>query len=413
MNKKGSTAVKVILGAALVVALLCGVFYYVSYNLKSNAVADIINKGNDYMSIECYDEAVECYEMALEKEEGNERIINAIVAAYYEKGKSCKDSKEAIEAFENAIKYDSDNRSAYWAIAERYESEGDAERMLQVLRKGYENTLDASMDTKIAKIETDAAKKKAEEEAKAEEEEKLLEMRKKQEEMLKPLFELFEKEDLDSAISMVRQSDYQTYSDEVSGDVSYYYGDLDDDGKREGMGIALYENGFYYFGEYKRDLRSGQGIWLKGYPSGATIEVYYYKGEFKNDKPNGDGCVTVINDSSQVEGLDFTEEVTTGYFRNGYEEGEMKTTTKNQIGKTEEFSYTVKEGMAEAIDGSSKNAGTYIYAQSRGGNASLVSDGTARGVEGFVERESDDKEEADASMSDDPQNVDDGNETEN
>ena len=64
----------------------------------------------------------------------------------------------------------------------------------------------------------------------------------------------------------------------------HYTGDLSEDGKREGFGRTVNDNGItLYEGEYKNDLREGFGV--HHYRSGAVS----YIGDFKDDKREGFG----------------------------------------------------------------------------------------------------------------------------
>ena len=63
-----------------------------------------------------------------------------------------------------------------------------------------------------------------------------------------------------------------------------YTGDLSEDGKREGFGRTVNNNGItLYEGEYKNDLREGFGV--HHYRSGAVS----YIGDFKDDQREGFG----------------------------------------------------------------------------------------------------------------------------
>ena len=148
MTHKEALILKIFVGVVLVATLLFGAYYYASYKSTANEVADLINKGNAYMEAECYPEAIECYERALEKEEGDERIRSAIVVAYMSMAPQYGDSDEAILCYQKAIEVNPDNKTAYWSIANIYEARGDEDTMLEVLHKGFDDTGDESMNAK-------------------------------------------------------------------------------------------------------------------------------------------------------------------------------------------------------------------------------------------------------------------------
>ena len=55
--------------------------------------------------------------------------------------------------------------------------------------------------------------------------------------------------------------------------------------KRQGKGTMVYHNGYVYEGEWKNDVRCGQGVCYKMGLKGS----YYYVGEWKDDQLNGEG----------------------------------------------------------------------------------------------------------------------------
>lgn len=74
----------------------------------------------------------------------------------------------------------------------------------------------------------------------------------------------------------------------------------------KGFNVAIYPEGFVYFGEFLNGMRSGKGVWF--YPQFNA----YYAGAWENDMPNGEGAVTHIG--SHLIG---------GNYTNGMENGEM------------------------------------------------------------------------------------------
>ena len=135
MNKKEALALKIFVGIVLVVALLFGAFYYESYRSTANEVADMINKGNAYMEAECYSEAIDCYERALEHEEGNEQIKSAIVKAYMSMAEEYGDGDEALLCYQNALMVNPNNKTAYWSIASEVLAPSRTSTTLSITRR--------------------------------------------------------------------------------------------------------------------------------------------------------------------------------------------------------------------------------------------------------------------------------------
>ncbi|MBQ6129025.1 MAG: tetratricopeptide repeat protein [Lachnospiraceae bacterium] len=387
MTKKEALALKIFVGAVLFAALLFGTFYYASYKSTANEVADLINKGNNYMEAECYQEAIECYERALEHEEGNEKIRSAIIKAYMSLGDAAGESDDALLYYQNALEIDPNNKTAYWSIANIYESRGEEDTMLEVLHKGFDDTGDDSMNAKVFAIEEERARIQAEEEARIAEEEAKRAEEEARAAKLEPLKELFENKDYDAIKDKLREEEYVAFSEEVIGDNSYYVGDYDLDGNREGYGIALYENGYYYYGEFHDGMRSGHGVMMRSsYPETSSIGSFIYDGEWADDKPNGSGVARSNYYKERVSASDFTSKEISGNYTNGLEDGTMKLTGTKKSGEKRTFTYKAKDGVAEKSTSEASGVkGQYIIAQTDDKSESLTSDGSIRGVEGFTE----------------------------
>ena len=387
MNKKEALALKIFVGVVLVAALLFGAFYYESYRSVANEVADLLNKGNAYMDAECYSEAIDCYERALEHEEGNEQIKSAIVKAYMMMGETYGQDDEALLCYQNAIAYMPDNKTAYWSIANIYEARGDEDTMLEVLHKGFEATGDESMNAKVFDIEEERARIKAEEEARIAEEEAKRAEEEARAAKLEPLKQLFIDKDYDAIKDKLREEEYVAFSDEVIGDNSYYLGDFDTEGNREGYGIAVYENGYYYYGEFHGNVRSGHGVLMRAsYSDSSSIGSFLFEGEWSDDKPNGNGVAKSNYFKDRISATDLATKEISGNYTNGLEDGTMTLVGTTRSGAKRKFTYKAKDGIAEKSSNDSSGVkGQYIIAQTEDKSESLTSDGSKRGVEGFAE----------------------------
>lgn len=82
----------------------------------------------------------------------------------------------------------------------------------------------------------------------------------------------------------------------------YYFGDTDANGLPDGVGIAVYADNQYYYGEWKDGVRSGMGTWIhyhvrltqagSGTKAGTgDIYTYHqYQGSWEGDLPQGEGA---------------------------------------------------------------------------------------------------------------------------
>ena len=387
MTKKEALALKIFVGAVLVATLIFGAYYYASYRSTANEVADLINKGNAYMGSDCYPEAIECYERALERENDSEEIRMAIVKAYMMQAEDYGQSDEALLCYQHALEINPDNKTAYWSIANIYEARGDEDTMLEILHKGFEDTGDESMNAKVFDIEEERARVEAEEAARIAEEEAERAVEEERMQKLAPLREFFEDKDYDGLKEKLREEDYVAFSEEVIGDNSYYSGDYDLDGKREGYGLALYENGYYYYGQFHDDVRSGKGILIRAsYPENSSIGSFIYDGEWEDDKPNGEGSATSNYYKDKISASDFATKEITGTYKDGLENGEMTLVGTKRSGEKRTFKYKAADGVAEKSSNDSSGVkGQYIIAQTEDKSESLTSDGSKRGVEGFID----------------------------
>ncbi len=389
MTKKEALTLKIFVGVVLVATLLFGAYYYASYKSVANEVADQINKGNAYMQADCYQEAIECYEKALEYEQDNDRIRSAIVKAYMSMAETYGESDDALLCYQNALAVNPNNKTAYWSIANIYENRGDEDKMLEVLHQGFDDTGDETMNAKVFVVEEERARIQAEEEARIAEEEAKRAEEEARKEKLDPLKELFEAKDYDGLKDKLREEEYVAFADEVIGDNSYYSGDLDADGNREGTGVAVYENGYFYYGEFHDGMREGHGVLFKAaYPEGSSIGSYMYDGQWDDDKPNGTGTSKSNYFKDKISASDFATKEISGNFTDGLEDGAMTLIGVKRSGEKVTFKYKAKSGVAEKSSNESSGVkGQYIIAQTDDKKENLTSDGSKRGVEGFVDEE--------------------------
>ncbi len=74
----------------------------------------------------------------------------------------------------------------------------------------------------------------------------------------------------------------------------YYAGEVDDSGRPNGKGIAVYADNQYYYGDWKEGLRSGKGTWMHYHihQTKNTTDLYtyhQYAGGWEKDLPQGEG----------------------------------------------------------------------------------------------------------------------------
>lgn len=388
MNKTAATLLKILIGTILVAAILFGVYYGVNYYSEANKMAEELQIGNDYMAKSDYLSAIGAYNEALAYDQDNTDVKNAIAHAYVLLGGQYGESDEAIDAYQNALLYQIENKNAYWGVANIFESRGDEENMMSALNTGYENTHDENMRIKVDNILMERERIRAEEEEKAREEAEIAAIEEAHNAILSKVKERFDAGNLDDVKEVLRMDEVKALADEiVSEETSYYYGDKDADGNRQGKGIALYRDGYYYYGEFDHNVRSGKGIWMRAvYSESSAIGSFIYDGEWQDDKPNGKGTSTSNYYKDKISAAGLVKQVITGEYVNGLENGDMEMTGLTKGGTNVKYNYKSENGIAaQSSKDDSGIKGQYIIAKSSDGKSNLTSDGSARGVEGFVE----------------------------
>jgi len=388
MNKTVALLIKILLGTILTVVVMFSVYYGVRYYSDADSMALLIQEGNDYMDVASYEMAIETYNEALEYEPDNIEIRNAISNAYVLYAKEYGGSEYAIEQFRNALIFNEQNKNAYWGIVEAYEELDNEDGVLETLNLGFEKTDDANMQFKADYILSERARIQAEEEERLREEAEELALEESKNELLEELYLCFETQKADDIKELIREERFINLSDEVIGkDKSFYYGDKDGEGKRNGKGLAVYADGFYYFGDYVDDLRKGNGMWIRAtYSDSSSIGSYIYEGEWDNDMPNGQGSSTTAYYAKRVGAQGMTKQVVTGNYVNGLENGTMSLSGSLKSGGNVKYTYSCENGLAKkASNDDSGVRGQYIIAVSKDGNSNLTSDGSLRGVEGFLD----------------------------
>lgn len=388
MNKNVATVLKIVISVVLVGAILFGVYYGVSYYSDANKMAEKLNIANSYMDQGDYISAIASYDAALEYDPENQMIRDTIAHAYISLAEMYGASDEAIDAYQNALLYNIENKNAYWGVANIFEGRGEEENMISALTTGYENTGDENMKAKVDGIYAERERIKAEEEALRMEEEEKAAIEEARAEILSKVFTAFEAGDLDDVKELLRTEEIKSFTDEiVSEDVSYYYGSKDADGNRQGKGIAMYINGYFYYGDFENNVRSGEGTWMRAvYADSSAIGSFIFKGQWADDKPNGSGEATSNFYKDKISANEMVKQIIKGEYKDGLENGSMNLSGATKGGASVNYTYKSEDGVAvKSSKEDSGIKGQYIIAKSSDGKSNLTSDGSKRGVEGFVE----------------------------
>lgn len=168
---------------------------------------------------------------------------------------------------------------------------------------------------------------------------------------MKELYSYWDAYELDAVSDLIRLERIRMFTLELAGtNQYYYYGDVDENLVPHGKGLAIYADDTYYFGEWSKGAREGDGMWLRiyydysGKEGKATgITEHQYSGTFKNDLPNGPG-----QEHCSVADDDITNDMTVvnaiGNFKNGYYDGDMYIMTQNRDADRYEWYATANAG---------------------------------------------------------------------
>ncbi len=158
-------------------------------------------------------------------------------------------------------------------------------------------------------------------------------------------------------------------------------------GMRSGTGMAVYAAGYFYYGDFADAARSGNGIIIRAvYAESSAIGSFIFEGTFANDKPNGKGTATSNFYKDKISSAELVKQVITGEYVDGLENGSMTLNGLTKGGATVKYSYKAENGIAaKSSNDDSGIKGQYIIAKSSDGKSNLTSDGSKRGVEGFVQ----------------------------
>ena len=136
---------------------------------------------------------------------------------------------------------------------------------------------------------------------------------------------------------------YVKLSSGLEGTNQYYYvGDVDNSGRPNGKGLAIYEDNSYYYGDWSGGVRSGQGTWYRFYISEKSKRnamgkymSHSYAGEWANDLPNGQGAEHYDVDISKLQVRERIMQNVVGGFRNSLYDGELYGYTVDYTGTVE------------------------------------------------------------------------------
>ena len=251
--------------------------------------------------------------------------IGAVVSIYMAADNVYGDeSKETLENYDKAEELAEKYKSAdaYIAIAKSYEDKNKYNDAIEVINKGAEKVGESELKNYKDELIQENAERQSKAFAK---------------ELLEPLYELFEKNDVNGVIALLKTDKYQLLATVPFAGDRICWSKQSDNGEINGKGIGVYRIseqsytkhdslnfGYYvfYYGDYVNGQRSGKGKWV----ACNGKESYVADGEWNNDRPNGEQFVDV---TTKVVGNLVYGYVETGVTVNGLWNGERGVGHKN------------------------------------------------------------------------------------
>lgn len=163
----------------------------------------------------------------------------------------------------------------------------------------------------------------------------------------------FADNNLEAVWDLAHLKRYIKLSEGLEGTNTFYYqGDLDEEGKPHGRGLAIYESNSYYYGAWVHGFREGDGRWYRFYideSDEVTLNQIYtahsYSGNWKNDLPNGEGAEHFDVETGWTGGPSVVITNVIGNFTDGLYDGDMYANTVDYTGKVNEWNAVVKNGV--------------------------------------------------------------------
>ncbi len=323
-----------------VVSLLADVYVDMDdYDTAMQEILKVYNQTGDadlYKKYQSIKEDADAYNFDEEdivyKDEGSDEFQELISQA--RELVSSGDYDGAIEKCKEAGKMDDTLEAVYLVYASAYAKKNDYEMAVTILDKGI-----TILNEKAGKSVSDDYNKLLKKYKSVGE--RLEEYADLMNNLYKSMDEVFAISSVKNAIDILTGDDFSDAS--AISEVTYY---TEENGFinsiSAGKGLAVYKNGYVYYGEFKNGKREGNGVLMAASNEDDNIKYNLYKGEWSNDLPEGKGSIIYVENFSTD---DMAMSATAGTFKAGYEDGKMsrnKTVAGTKWGTME---YSVKQGV--------------------------------------------------------------------
>lgn len=144
--------------------------------------------------------------------------------------------------------------------------------------------------------------------------------------LLSQVQELIIAENYEQVNALVKTPECQDMLNSLQDDGSYYYGERDQYGNRDGVGTAVckgYRSVYFYYGSWSEGEKSGQGLALNPSPDNPTNPYGLFTGEWAHDLPNGEGEERYQVIQSELEGGTGRDSLHRGLYKDGLFDGDI------------------------------------------------------------------------------------------
>lgn len=158
--------------------------------------------------------------------------------------------------------------------------------------------------------------------------------------------------DYDAAFNLVQSDEYGTLFYFTGENGTYYLVDRNETGQLDGIGIAAYPNGAFYYGPWINGVKSGQGVafeTVKNHDEYYQGEYEVYDGDWADGLPNGQGTsITKIVPGKLRENEGHNSRVS-GEFADGLYNGRMEVETVWFNGKIDRKHGNAQNGIWDIL----------------------------------------------------------------
>ena len=375
----------------MAIALIVGIVSF--SNSSAQKLKKQLTLGDKYLSELAYEQAVTAFKAALDIEPNSEEAKQGLTGAYSKWATSLVDASEfekTIEVLNEAISVLPESETlieqrveTYLSWAEYYANSSDYENAIKVAKEGYDVTGDSrflNVQKKYEKLQQIEAQNKEKSDYLA-----------SKKAIFDKMFAMIEAGEYESAGDYSSSEEmHSVFTDPFPGELIYDENGLNAELSGKGYGVYRKDEGtfLFYCGDYLNGARNGNGVIFLAQYDHDNRHYFVYEGEWSNNKPDGQGT-EVRRTYSKNDKASFLQEIISGHFSEGLEDGDMVYERIEVDGRHPVFNYSSEMGVRKDITVSTKfrplKENQFYYSVDESNDNWLAVDeyGTIHGVLGF------------------------------